>query len=101
LYIKHLNPIQTFKLGFDFDLLGRLRGYETDSRASTFNYNGNKRFDDYDADNKEMEAPSLVQIQVPCLRGRGEHLLDHPEHQRWCEINNLIRQGDEKITNTN
>jgi hypothetical protein len=36
------------ELGFDFDILGRLRGYGTDSRESTFNYDGTKRFGDFD-----------------------------------------------------
>ncbi len=36
------------ELGFDFDMLGRLRGYDTDTRESTFNYDGTKRFGDFD-----------------------------------------------------
>jgi len=35
-------------IGFDFDMLGRLRGYDTDTRESTFNYDGTKRFGDFD-----------------------------------------------------
>ncbi len=35
------------ELGFDFDMLGRLRGYDTDSRESTFNYDGTVRFGDF------------------------------------------------------
>jgi hypothetical protein len=36
------------ELGFDFDMLRRLRGYDTDTRESTFNYDGTKRFGDFD-----------------------------------------------------
>jgi hypothetical protein len=36
------------ELDFNFDLLGRLRDYDTDSRESTFNYDGTKRFGDFD-----------------------------------------------------
>jgi YD repeat-containing protein len=35
------------ELGFDFDILGRLRRYGTDSRESTFNYDATKRFGDF------------------------------------------------------
>ena len=51
-------------LGFDFDLLGRLRGYGTDSRASTFNYDGTKRFGDYDADAEEWKRYHWCQSQL-------------------------------------
>jgi len=51
-------------LGFDFDLLGRLRGYGTDSRASTFNYDGTKRFGDYDADAEEWKRYHWCRSQL-------------------------------------
>ena len=43
------------ELDFNFDLLGRLRGYDTDARESTFNYDGTKRFGDYDNDDSEWK----------------------------------------------
>jgi hypothetical protein len=35
-------------LGFNFDLLGRLRNYDTSSRHSTFDFDGTKRYGDFD-----------------------------------------------------
>ncbi|MBN2542574.1 hypothetical protein JXI42_06875, partial [bacterium] len=35
-------------LDFNFDILGRLRSYDTSTRESTFNYEGSKRLGDFD-----------------------------------------------------
>jgi len=43
------------ELDFNFDMLGRLRRYDTDSRESTFNYDGTKRLGDDDADAEEWK----------------------------------------------
>ncbi|RKZ32556.1 hypothetical protein DRQ33_05665 [bacterium] len=40
-------------IDFDFDMLGRLRGYETSSRDSTFDYDGIKRLGDFDNSDDE------------------------------------------------
>ena len=45
---------------FNFDLLGRMRNYDTSTRKSGFNYEGSKRLGDYDDKDEEWKRFGLT-----------------------------------------
>jgi hypothetical protein len=69
------------------NMLGRLRGYDTDSRERTFNYDGTKRFGDFDGGWKRYhwcksqflgyEDDANTFYIVPDIHGSTK---DHPPH---------------------